>query len=189
MVSPLMVASNWEIGPIIDGRNYSAGMPLHPTQTPDGWAFDFPLAPGKIGYITYKYGSLAGKSRIVMHYRIEADPDVQFLPPCCPQLLAQGPAGYFQQKGDDWNTDGERWWASFNTPYPMGPGERELILPLDARWTSVFTMSADSDPAQFAKAKQNAERVGFTMGGGDGYGHGTYVTGRARMVVTAFSIE
>src|ERR1700752_724506 len=29
----------WEIGPVIDGKNYSVGVPLHPTQTPDGWAF------------------------------------------------------------------------------------------------------------------------------------------------------
>jgi hypothetical protein len=27
------------------------------------------------------------------------------------------------------------------------------------------------------------------MGGGDGYGHGTYATGAARLVVTSFVVE
>jgi hypothetical protein len=184
-----MVAANWEIGPIIGGQNYSIGMPLHPTQTTDGWAFDFPLAGGKVGYITYKYGSLTGKSRIVLKYRIDADSSVQFLPICCPQLLGQGPTMYFQQKGDDWNTDGKRWWATFNAPWPIVAGEHELVIPLDARWTSVINMDAQTNSSEFANAKANAERVGFTYGGGDGYGHGVYATGSARMVVTSFVVE
>jgi hypothetical protein len=189
MVSPLMVASNWEIGPIINGQNYSVGMPLHPYQTADGWAFDFPLQPGSVHYVTYKYGSLAGRSHIVMHYRIEADPSIQFLPPCCAGLLAIGPTMYFQQNNDDWNTDGKRWWATFNAPYPIVPGDHELDIPLDGAWTSVFTMSAESNPSTFLNAKVNADRIGFTMGGGDGYGHGTYATGTARLVVTSFVVE
>jgi hypothetical protein len=189
MVSPLMVASNWEIGPIINGQNYSVGMPLHPYQTADGWAFDFPLQPGSVHYVTYKYGSLAGKSHIVMHYRIEADPSVQFLPPCCAGLLAVGPTMYFQQNNDDWNTDGKRWWATFNAPYPIVPGDHELDIPLDGAWTSVFTMTAESNLSTFLNAKANADRIGFTMGGGDGYGHGTYATGAARLVVTSFVVE
>jgi hypothetical protein len=35
----------------------------------------------------------------------------------------------------------------------------------------------------------NADRIGFTFGGGDGYGHGTYATGSARFVVTSFAVE
>jgi hypothetical protein len=189
MTSSLMIASSWEIGPIIDNVNYSRGMPLHPTQTSDGWAFDFPLQGGWVGYVTYKYGSLAGKSRIVMRYRIEADPGVQFLPKCCPQLLGQGPTMYFQRKGDNWENDGGRWWATFNSPWPIVPGEFELNIPLNANWTSVSTWTAEGRPSDFANAKSNAERIGFTFGGGDGYGHGVYATGRARFVLLSFTIE
>ena len=46
-----MVAANWEIGPIINGKNYSVGMPASPTQTSEGWAFDFPLSPGSVHYL------------------------------------------------------------------------------------------------------------------------------------------
>jgi hypothetical protein len=189
MVSPLMIASNWEIGPIIDGKNYSVGMPLHPVQTNDGWAFDFPLKPGKVGYVTFRYGSLSGKSHIVMRYRVELDPDVQLFPTCCSELPAQGPTVYFQQRNDDWNTDGMRWWATFNSPFPIRPGEREVDIPLDGAWTSVFKMTAASNLQQFVSAKVNADRVGFTFGGGDGYGHGVYANGNARFVVTSFKIE
>ena len=184
-----MVASNWEIGPIIDGKNYSVGVPIRPTQTTDGWAFDFPQAGGHVGYITYKYGSLNGKSRIIMRYRIEADPMVQFLPKCCPQLLGQGPTMYLQRDNDDWREEGGRWWATFNSPWPIVPGEFELNIPLNANWTSVYTWTAEGKPSEFAKAKADAERIGFTFGGGDGYGHGTYATGPARMVVTSFVVE
>jgi hypothetical protein len=184
-----MVASSWEIGPVISGRNYSVGMPLNPTQTSDGWAFDFPLSPNSVHYVTYPFGSLAGKTHIVMHYRVEVDPTVQLFPVCCAQLPSMGPTVYFQEKGDDWNTDGERWWATFNSPFPIQPGEYDMDIPLDGAWTSVLTMTAASNPQQFATAKLNADRVGFTFGGGDGYGHGVYANGTARFVLTSFKIE
>lgn len=184
-----MVASNWEIGPIIAGTNYSVGMPLNPTQTADGWAFDFPLAPGSVHYVTFPYGSLSGKTHIVMRYRVEADPSVRFFPVCCAQLQSLGPTIYFQKSGDNWNTDGMRWWATFSPPTPVRAGEYELDIPLDGAWTSVVTMSAASNPNEFAAAKMNAGRVGFTFGGGDGYGHGVYADGQARFVVTSFKIE
>jgi hypothetical protein len=184
-----MTAQNWEIGPVINGANYSVGMPLSPTQTADGWAFDFPLGPGSVHYVTFPFGSLAGKTRIIMHYRIEADPDVQIVPVCCASLPAIGPTLFFQQQGDDWNTDGMRWWATFDTKFPIVAGDYELSVPLDGAWTSVFTMTAQSNPQQFATAKNSAARIGFTLGGGDGYGHGVYATGRARLVVTEFKVE
>jgi hypothetical protein len=189
MVSPAMTASNWEIGPIISGYDYSIGMPTSPTQVPDGWEFDFPLAPGSVHYLTFRYGSLAGKTHIIMHYRVEMSPGVQLFPACCPQFETIGPTVYFQENGDDWNTDGMRWWATFNSPAPIEAGEFTMDVPLDAAWTSVTTMTAASNPAQFLKAKENADRVGFTFGGGTGYGHGVYANGSARFVLESFVIQ
>jgi hypothetical protein len=185
----MMTAQDWEIGPVINGTSYSVGMPLNPVQTPDGWAIDFPLGPASVHYVTFPFGSLAGKTRIVMHYRIEADPGVQIVPVCCSALPSTGPTLYFQQQGDDWNTDGKRWWATFDTKLPIVAGDYELDVPLDGPWTSVFSMSAQSNPQQFTTAKNDAARVGFTLGGGDGYGHGVYATGRARLLVTEFKVE
>lgn len=188
-VAPAMVASNWEIGPIISGKDYSVGMPLSPTETSDGWAFAFPLSPGSVHYVTFHNGSLAGRTHIVIHYRIDADASVNFLPVCCAQLDSTGPTLYFQQSGDDWNTDGMRWWATFAAPYRIKPGEYTIDVPLDGDWTSVNSMTAAKNPAQFQIAKQNADRVGFTFGGGDGYGHGVYTSGTAHFVLLSFTIE
>jgi hypothetical protein len=132
---------------------------------------------------------LAGKSKIVLKYRIEGDPNVSFFPACCPTFESIGPTLYFQQSGDDWNTDGKRWWATFEIRHPIQLGEFEISVPLDGRWTSVEKMTAESNPNQFATAKQQADRVGFTFGGGDGYGHGVYANGSARFVLTSFKIE
>src|SRR5688500_2371367 len=64
---------SWQIGPIIRARNDSRGVPLHPVpRRGGGWQIDLPRAPGSVHYVTFRHGSLAGKRRIVMRYRIEA---------------------------------------------------------------------------------------------------------------------
>lgn len=188
-----MEASSWTIGPIIDGRNYSRGMPLRPTQRRDGsWQIDLPQAPGSVHYVTFPHGSLAGKRRIVMRYRIEADRGVQILPRTAPQLPSILTL-YFQRGGDDWRGRGRfetyRWYATFASHSPVVPGEHVMVAPLNANWTAVGTSSARSQPQAFRDALAGADEVGFVMGGGDGYGHGAFATGRARLIVTDFRVE
>jgi hypothetical protein len=105
-----MDPSVWEIGPIINGRNYSVGMPLNPSAHPNGgWYFDIPYptaAEGHAHYVTFPHGTLTGKSRITMRYRLEMDPDVQLVPtkeqPGVPSILTM----YFQRAGDNWSATG-----------------------------------------------------------------------------------
>lgn len=189
-----MQASAWEIGPILDGRSYSPGMPSAPSQDGGTWYFDFPQpdrAAGHVHYLTFKHGSLSGKSRIVLRYRVEAEPGVQFVPqedPSAPSTLTL----YFQRRGDNWSGAGKyetyRWWATFRRHLPITPGTHELSVGLDENWTSVMGASAASNPKGFRDAIRDAERVGFTFGGGVGAGHGVYATGPARFVVTGFEI-
>ena len=93
----------WEIGPTINGRNHSTGG-AKIVRHPEGWAFDFPLK-GTVNYVT-RPGSLKGKSRIVMRYRIEAEEGTRFMPRSDPGAMSIGPTLYFQRKGDDWKRDG-----------------------------------------------------------------------------------
>ncbi len=187
------VASDWTIGPIIRGRNYSRGMPLRPTPRPGGgWQVELPQAPRSIHYVTFRHGSLAGKSRIVMRYRIEADPGVRIVPrtaPASPSMITL----YVQRRGDDWSARGPyeayRWFASFATQSPVIPGEHVLIAPLSGNWTAVQSSTARTNPAAFRAALANADEVGFVLGGGEGLGHGVSATGRARLIVTSFRIE
>lgn len=183
----------WTIGPIIRTRNYSVGMPLHPTaRRGGGWHIDLPRAPSSIHYVTFPHGSLAGKRRIIMRYRIEADRGVRILPstiPTLPSILTL----YFQRAGDNWSGRGRfetfRWYATFASHSPVVAGEHVMVAPLDGAWTAVGTSTARGNPAAFRAAAAAADQVGFVLGGGDGYGHGVHATGRARLVVTEFRVE
>jgi hypothetical protein len=185
--------SGWEIGPIIGGRNYSQGVALHPTALPGGaWSVDLPRAPGSIHYVTFRHGSLAGKHRIVMRYRIDAGPSVRILPVTAPDLPSVITL-YFQRRGDNWSGVGSfetfRWYATFASQSPILAGTHVMVAPLKGNWTAVETSSARTKPIAFRDAVDNAERVGFVLGGGDGYGHGVFATGAARLVVTEFRVE
>jgi len=183
----------WEIGPVIRGRNHSRGAAPRPSPGPGGgWHIDLPRAPGSVHYVTFRHGPLAGRSRIVMRYRVEADRGVRIAPatvPGAPSIITL----YFQRRGDDWSARGRfeayRWYATFASHSPIASGEHEMVAPLDADWTAVLTSSARGDPAAFRAALADADRVGFVLGGGDGYGHGVFATGRARLIVTDFRVE
>lgn len=186
-------AGAWVIGPIVYGRNASRGVPLHPAPGPgSAWHIDLPRAPGSVHYVTFRHGSLAGKSRIVMRYRIEAAPDVRILPASAPGLPSVITL-YFQRGGDDWSGQGPfetfRWYATFASQSPVSPGEHVMVAPLGGNWTAVERSSARTNPVAFRQALAAADEVGFVLGGGTGYGHGVFATGPARLVVTQFRVE
>ena len=193
-----MNPDNWEIGPVVNGRSYSLGMPLHPAPHPDGksagWIIDLPAAPGSVNYVTMPTGSLAGRTKITMHYRIEAAPGVQVQPrnfPDNPSKLTL----YFQRSGDDWSAqagyEAYRWYAAFSTESPIRttPEERIIEARFDGNWLAVLGSTRENNPAGFEQALREAGRVGFVLGGGDGLGHGVNATGPARLVVTSFHVE
>lgn len=183
----------WTIGPFVRGRNYSKGVPLHPTaRRGGGWHVDLPRAPGSVHAVTFRHGSLAGKRRIVMRYRIEAARGARILAASdgrSPSAITL----YFQRGGDNWTGRGRyetyRWYATFATRSPMSPGEHVMVAPLDGAWTAVSTSRAHSSPGAFRAALAGADQVGFVLGGGDGYGHGVFATGPARLIVTDFRVE
>lgn len=185
-------ASAWTIGPVIRGRNYSVGMPLHPTgRRGGGFHLDIPRLPGSVHYVTFRHGSLAGKRRIVMRYRIEAARGARLL------ASSDGRSAglltlYFQRGGDNWTGRGRfetyRWYATFATQ-TLASGDHVLTAPLDGPWTAVETSRATTNPAAFRQALAAADQVGFVLGGGDGFGHGVSATGPARLIVTDFRVE
>jgi hypothetical protein len=186
-------AEAWTIGPIIRGRNYSQGVPLHPVaRRGGGFHIDLPRAPGSVHYVTFSHGPLAGKSRIVLRYRLEIEPGAQLL------AASDGKSGsmitlYFQRAGDNWSGrrrfEAYRWYATFATQAPIRPGSNEMVAPLSGLWTAVETSSARNNPEAFRAAIEETDQVGFVLGGGDGYGHGVFATGRARLIVTDFRVE
>jgi hypothetical protein len=157
-----------------------------------GFHIGLPRAPGSVHYVTFRHGPLSGKSRIVMRYRIAAAPGVRIAPrsePAAPAMITL----YFQRSGDDWSGrrrfETYRWYATFATQSPLRAGDHVLTAPLDGNWTAVETSTARKDPAAFRAALAEVDRVGFVLGGGDGYGHGVFATGPARLTVTDFRVE
>ena len=186
-------ASAWIIGPITRKGNYSRGVPLHPVPGPGrAWHIDLPRAPGSVHYVTFPHGSLAGKRRIVMRYRVEAAPGVQIFPRTAPGMPAAITL-YFQRRGDTWSGRGPyeafRWYATFATQTPISVGDHVMVAPLSGNWTAVESSSARTNPIAFRQALANAGEVGFVLGGGTGYGHGIFATGPARLIVTDFRVE
>uniref|UniRef100_UPI0038688432 hypothetical protein n=1 Tax=Sphingomonas sp. TaxID=28214 RepID=UPI0038688432 len=95
----------------------------------------------------------------------------------------------FQRRGDDWATDGGRWWATYAKDQNKGPmAETEIVAPLNAKWTSVQNMTAKTNAIEFAAAKANADRVGFTFANCEGFGHGARATVPVKFVVTRFEV-
>ena len=185
--------SAWVIGPIVRGRNYSRGVPLHPSpRRGGGWQIDLPRAPGSVHAATFRHGPLNGKRRIVMRYRIEADPGVRLVAASDGRSAAMITL-YFQRSGDNWSGRGRfetyRWYATFATRSPLTPGDHLMVAPLDGRWTAVEISNAHGSPGAFRAALAAADQVGLVLGGGDGYGHGIFATGPARLVVTDFRVE
>lgn len=157
-----------------------------------GWYFDLPPMPGSVHYVTFSHGSLVGKRRIVIRYRIEAAPGVRILPitsPSSPSIITL----YFQRAGDSWSGkrsfEAYRWYATFASQSPITPGDHVMVASLDANWTAVQRSSASNNPSAFRQAVIEADQVGFVLGGGDGYGHGVFATGPARLVVKDFRVE
>lgn len=185
-----MDPATWEVGPLVRGENYSVGMPAHPSAHPDGWVLELPQAGGSAHYVTTATVALAGKTRVVMSYRVEADPGVAIVPrlyPTSPSMLTL----YFQRQGDQWTaaTEAWRWYASFVTQSPILPGDYVMVAPLTSNWTAVLASTRENNPSAYSAALAETARVGFVLGGGDGLGHGVYATGPARIVVKSFRLE
>lgn len=186
-------ASEWSIGPIIKGRNYSVNMPRTMQDTRDGPSFDFPYpsaANGHVHYVTVPVQSLEGAKRITLTYRIDAKPGTRFLE----QENPAGPATlslYFQRAGDRWSarTPHHRWYSPAGRDLPLNPGTHTVSISLAEPWIAMMGGDASSLPQAFDAAIRDTAQVGFTFGGNSGRGHGVFATAPARFTVLSFRIE
>lgn len=188
-------AGDWEIGPVIRGKNYSQGMPPRPRPTPNGWSFDFPTpnaGAGHVHYVTFRPGSLAGKSRVVIRYRVDAKQGTRFVPQEDQDLPAIVSL-YFQQRGDSWTAKGRfehyRWYAPDATVRELAPGEREMIVRFDdPQWTSVQGKTSGSNPGALEQSLAEVDRIGLVFGSARARGHGVFATAPARFTLLSFRI-
>ena len=178
----------WEVGPVINGRNYSLG-PSRVSSSSAG--VSVAIGPqAEPHYVSFRHGSLQGKRVIRMRFRVEGPNGAIIHGAKCGTGSPSGVTLFFQRGDDDWTSDGGRWWATFATVPLSGPlRDTEIVAPLDANWTSVAIMTAANNPYDFAAAKGAADRVGFTFGNCEGFGHGARATVPVRLVVTRFEVR
>ena len=143
--------------------------------------------------MTFSPGSLAGKSRIVVRYRVDAPRGTRFVSQETPDQTATVSL-YFQRRGDTWSAKGRyadyRWYAPPGTVRAIAPGEHELTVSLhDPQWGSVFSQTAAGDPRAFQAARPEADRLGLVFGTSSARGHGVFATGPARFELLSFRVE
>ena len=187
-------AANWEIGPIVRGKNYSVGMPAHPRLNENGHlVMDFPLAGhGQVDALTTRVAPLTGARQITLRYRIDASRGARFIPDETPSEPATISL-YFQQAGDNWSARGRyatyRWYAPANAVFPLTPGEHTMTVRFDEKWTNVNGQPNNLIPAGYVSALENTARIGLAFGSPSRRSHGVFSTGLARFTLLSFQIN
>ena len=187
-------ADAWEIGPWVDGRNYSEGMPAHPRPAAGGaLVFDLPIAGrGQIDAMTTAVGPLIGARQITLHYRIDAAPGTQFIADETPREPATV-SFYFQRRGDNWSGSGRyesyRWYVPVRAVIPLAAGERTVTVRLDEAWTNVYGRPNTQDPEGFAAALAETSEIGIAFGSASRRSHGVYATGPASFTLLGLKID
>lgn len=195
-LSAMPPASDWLIGPVIRGENYSVGMPLQPEPTRDGWAFDFPYptrSAGHVHYVTFKPGELVGAERIVVRYRVTAQQDAQFVPQEHPHLPGTVSL-FFQRRGDNWSAKNRynfyRWYAPSHSVQVIASGVHEMIVELDdPDWTPVMGGSAATSRRAFKAALADPSTLGLVFGSRAARGHGVFATAPARFELLSLEVQ
>lgn len=183
------VGAVWNIGPVINGKDYSQGMPKVMPQDGQGYYFDFPPSPGGVDYIFRSSGAVKAGQTMSIAFSLSGTGLVK---PCANS--GTGPARlrlYFQRKGDDWSGSRQfefyRWWSTANVVLDA-LGDFTLSAVLDpAQWSSVLGRTGDAAPKAFADALAKANVVGFTFGASFA-GHGDYADGPVRFRLNSFAI-
>jgi hypothetical protein len=169
----------WQIGPVIDGRNYSKGLPTYLEGN------SFPISPtAEPHYVTMPSGPLAGKMAIRIRYRVEGSATIHGAGCTSPSKVTI----YFQREGDNWAKEGYRWWATFASKQLTGAGEYEITAPLSGRWTDIESANAYDDKPLFDLALEETARVGFTFANCTGYGHGAQATGPMKFTIVEYTV-
>lgn len=186
---PSVSAANpWTIGPIINGVNYSAGMPQQPTPVGSWFAFTFPTAKPGVHAMTRATTAADARSLVGMTFDIDAQADIRFHEVDHTGLPEPGPGNarlFLQRRGDDWGgaQTGKSSYRFYSAPVALEGGTAGFQVPLTPdQWTNVDGIN---DPAGFASVLADLETVGLGFGGMFAM-HGVYATGPAIFTLREF---
>jgi len=158
-----------------------------------GYSFEVPKCsdPVKrsdgIHYVTRKrYANESMSGTMYLEYRIIGDGELVPTEGTAPTLSL-----YFQRINDDWSAEhmlaSYRWFSKTRPPVEFG--SYSLSVPLEYQYWVPVVNSKWNTEQMFNEAKAKTQRVGFTLGGSSGAGHGVCVkNGSAKFVIDKFEI-
>ncbi len=181
-------ASGWQVGPVVNGKNYSKGCTI---KKEPGAVISFPISPtDEPHYVTTSCGSLAGKRRIQARFKITGPADAIIHGAGDSPLRQSAITLYFEVEKPNWAADGGRWWAKGQKHRPLLVNtEFEIVVGFDEPWGSVLSMTSTKNPARFAKDRADAGRIGFTFANSSGSGHGAVATKPVKVTLLKWVVE
>lgn len=178
--------TGWQIGPIIRGKNFSAGYPDRPQPLAGGvCAFDFVTGRhNHVHYLTRDCEPLAGAKELRVRFSVHgAGPWLDQETEKAGRVLV-----YIEQRENSWSSSdpNTRWWARDFMVEPLTAGAWEMVVPLDVKhWTNV---NGQRDPNGFAACLVNTGRMGLTFGGGKHFGHGVFTLAPGRFELWKYEV-
>lgn len=170
---PQPAISAWTIGPVIDGVNYSKGMPAHPTMQGVNWYFDFPQS----GHVDYVSGRPAVGPVVTMRFSVSGS---GFKPANDTSNVPAKVGLCLQRKGDNWSGAGVyqqyRLFSKARVTLKAGEGQ-QLVA---SEWTDV--QGKPVGPEVVLVVLSNLDNVAVVFGG-QFAGHGVYSTEKSRFTM------
>ena len=176
----------WDLRTIARGIMKSKGFEKHPAKQGD-WIHIHFDAGDDLHYAVCNPGDrMKGAKGLQLDYRFVFSPGARLYPtnppgsqnsPTMLTLLLQHEDDNFlanQYKND---SEDDRWWGTMDTVNPMEQPEGTIVSMFDERWTATQFSTADDNQEGLRDVIENCGRIGFSLGGGDGYGHGCTATG------------
>jgi len=176
---------DWGVFSCLDNGSCSTGWssvtnPVAGT-APVIWTFQFPNQNSSANYITVPYQAtenIEGKT-FSLTFEVESNSPTYGLS----DPSSYGPISlhlFLQRYGDDMSGSGVyayyRWLCG-DSGYILGSADNQIItvscLLVSTSWSGVI---GGSDSTDFQDTLDNMGRVGFTLGGSGGWGHGVYMT-------------
>lgn len=186
-------SNGWFIGPEINGKNHSVGMPERPTIDGTNVYFDFPTTSSKhVHYLQwFDAPSLVGAKEISIRFSVTGGGFIA-------QQFPQNPARVslmIQRQGDNWSAYGpmQSYRYFSRDRVVLAPGEFTLTVPLDSTaWADVYSnldpatkkpMAADMVQLHFNAAIREMSNISILFGSHGGAGHGVYATQPSRFTI------
>jgi len=172
----------------------STGMPAAPTMTGlSTWYLDIPSAPSSVNYVTQATGTALVGETLTVTFNVVATNAAYGLA----DTTTYGPAQihlFLQRGGDNMTGVGEmqyyRWWCGTGVYILPAASSQTVTISCPLTYTSWTSVYGAQSSTEFQAALTNLQWVGFTFGGGNGWGHGVYMqSGSARFYLQSMTLQ